>query len=140
MIDKQGTGDTGPQTERPVHWTRVEEASPSAEDFLHPPHPTEEQARTAYDIKGAHRRLAALNDADLKLIPILFRGTPLVQGATYIDLAHLDDGEFVPTEHVVADDSHWYVPKSEVGFQLWNVLIGIEDPERRRTGIPPGAP
>ena len=140
MSEKQETGDTGPQTERPVHWTRVEEAAPDAEDSLHPPHPTEKQARTAYDVKGAHRRLAALNDADLKQIPVLVEGTPLAQGATYLDLANLDDGEFVPTGHLVADDHHWYVPKSEVDYQLWNALIGIDDPERRRTGIPPGAP
>jgi hypothetical protein len=40
-----------------------------------------------------HRRLGNMTDDELKLIPILPEGTRLEQGATYIDLAHLDDGE-----------------------------------------------
>lgn len=29
-----------------------------------------------------------------------------------------------------ATDNNWYVPKSEVSYQLWNRLIGVQNPER----------
>jgi hypothetical protein len=29
-----------------------------------------------------------------------------------------------------AGTDNYYVPKTEVGYQLWNKLIGVENPER----------
>ena len=93
----------------------------------------EKDARTAFDVKGAHRRLRELSDDQLRQIPILPQGSPLEQGATYIDLRDLDRGEFTATGPVKAGRDHWYVPKSEVGYQLWNRLIGVDNPERLGT-------
>ena len=94
----------------------------------------EKDTRTAYDVKGAHRLLHELSDDQLKQIPVLPRGTQLGQGATYIDLNHLDRGEFVPTGAVVAGADNYYVPKSEVDFQVWNILRGVDNPERLGLG------
>ena|SRR5581483_3531326 len=93
------------------------------------PHP-EIDARTAYDIKDAHRNLQALADDDLKQIPVLPRGTRLEQGATYLDLRDLDAGEFTATGDMEASQGHWYVPKTQVPYPLWNLLIGVGNPQR----------
>ena len=29
-----------------------------------------------------------------------------------------------------ATANHWYVPKTEVGYVLWNRLTGVQNPER----------
>jgi hypothetical protein len=29
-----------------------------------------------------------------------------------------------------AGPENWYVPKSEIDYQLWNLLIGVDNPER----------
>src|SRR5688572_21293589 len=51
-------------------------------------------ARTAYDNKQAHQRLANLTDDNLRQIRVLPEGARLEQGATYIDLNDLEKGEF----------------------------------------------
>jgi hypothetical protein len=89
-----------------------------------------EGIRTAYDVKGAHRRLQELEDDELKQIPVLPRGSRLEQGATYIDLRAHDPHEFTARGDMEAAPDNWYVPKSEVDYQLWNRLTGVDNPER----------
>lgn len=93
------------------------------------PHP-EQTARTAYDLKDAHRMLEGMTDDGLKQIPILWEGTRLEQGATYIDLRDPQRVEFKAMGDMVADSDHWYVPKAAVDYELWNRLIGVSNPER----------
>ncbi len=88
------------------------------------------EARTAFDVKGAHRRLNALADDDLKEIRILPEGSRLEQGATYLDLKDLDRGEFTATGDMEAGRDNWYVAKKDVHYNLWNLLIGVDNPER----------
>lgn len=97
---------------------------------LQGPHPEKSSARTAYDVKGAHDRLQAIEDDDLQKIPIMPSGSRLEQGATYIDLRLPDPSEFTATGDMVAGGDNWYVPKSEVPYWLWNRLIGVSNPER----------
>src|ERR687885_895216 len=66
-------------------------------------------ARTAFDLKGAHARLDELSDDDLKQILIIPEGARLEQGATYLDLKELDRGEFTATGDMQAVRDHWYV-------------------------------
>ncbi len=80
----------------------------------------EETRRSAYDHKVAHDRLSWLTDDQLRLIPILPAGTRLEQGATYIDLNHLERGEFTGMGNMEAGERDLFVPKSEVDFELWN--------------------
>jgi len=93
------------------------------------PHPEKDDARTAYDVKEAHRMLDGFTDDLLKQIPILPVGSRLEQDATYIDLA-ADRREFTATSGMEAKPGNLLVPKSEVDYQLWNRLRGITDPAR----------
>ncbi len=88
---------------------------------LHGPHP-EKHARTAFEVKRVHRRFHQFTDDELKRIPIVPTGTRLEQGATYVDLRALDEGEFTATAQIVATPDHWFVPKREVDYDLWNRL------------------
>ena len=89
--------------------------------------------RTAYDIKAAHRRLNHLLDDDLKQIVVQPEGARLKQGATYVDLNDLERGEFTATGDMTAGPNNWYVAKTDVHYNLWNLLIGVEEPERLGT-------
>lgn len=83
-------------------------------------------ARTAYDHKRAHRRLSNLVDDDLKQIPIVPEGTRLEQGATYVDLNNLHNGELTARGDMVAGPGTLYVAKDSVDYVLWNVLTEVE--------------
>lgn len=90
-------------------------------------------SRTAYDLKPLHRRLDHILDHDLKQIRVLPEGARLQQGGTYIDLNDLDKGEFRATGDMQAGPNNYYVPKDEVHYNLWNLLIGVNTPERLGT-------
>jgi len=87
-------------------------------------------APSAFDMKHLHERLDAFTSEELRRIQVLPSGTRLEQGATYIDLNRLDEGEFKARGDMEADPDGLYVPKSEVDYQLWNRLIGVKNPER----------
>ena len=87
-------------------------------------------AGTAYDLKAAHQRLQEFTDDELKQIPIVPAGSRLEQGATYLDLKDPERGEFTATANQEAGPNDWYVPKRGVDYQLWNRLIGVDNPER----------
>ncbi|HZS04205.1 MAG TPA: hypothetical protein VFD58_05165 [Blastocatellia bacterium] len=97
------------------------------------PHP-EKSARTAFDIKELHRRLKDIPDAELMQLRVLPEGTRLEQGATYIDLNDSPPTEFTATAEMTAGRGNYYVPKTEVNYQLWNRLIGVTNPERTGEG------
>ncbi len=96
-------------------------------------------APTALDIKEAHERLEGFTDDELRQIPILPEGSRLAQGATYIDLCNSEATEFTARGGMEAGDGNWYVPKSEVDYQLWNRLIGVTNPERLAEDAPGAA-
>ncbi len=85
---------------------------------------------TAYDITESHNVLQEFSDDELKGIPVLPQGSRLRQGATYIDLQAPDRQEFTATGDMEAGPGNWFVPKSQVDYQLWNRLIGVTNPER----------
>jgi hypothetical protein len=87
-------------------------------------------ARSADKVKSLHTILAGMRDDELKSIIILPAGTRLEQGAKYIDLRHLEQGEFVATSSMVADDTNAYVPKKETDYLLWNHLSQVSTPAR----------
>jgi hypothetical protein len=86
--------------------------------------------RSADEIKHMHTILADLTDDELKSITVLPAGTHLEQGAKYIDLMHLEQGEFVATSDMVAEVDKYYVPKKETDYVLWNRLHQIDLPAR----------
>jgi hypothetical protein len=86
---------------------------------------------TAYDVKPAHRSFrGGFEDDELKQIPIVPQGQRLQQGATYVDLANPERGEFRATGDMAASGDSCYVPKDRVPYPIWNRLIGIRDPAR----------
>ncbi|MBE9167245.1 hypothetical protein IQ238_06770 [Pleurocapsales cyanobacterium LEGE 06147] len=85
---------------------------------------------TAYDLKELHEQLKDFNSDELRQIPILQPGTRLKQGATYINLKDPARQEFKAMGDMEADENNFFVPKTEVGYQIWNRLIGVENPER----------
>jgi hypothetical protein len=80
--------------------------------------------QTAFDVKPVHARLQAVPDDQLKRIPVLPRGTRLEQGATYLDLLAERPEEFTATAEIRASRDNAYVAKSEVDYELWNLLLG----------------
>lgn len=84
----------------------------------------------ASDIKELRNKLADLTDDELRNIVILPLGERLEQGAKYIDLQHLERGEFVATADMVSDEDHYYVPKKHTDYLLWNRLNQVTDPAR----------
>ena len=91
--------------------------------------------RTAFDVRSIHRALRDWPDDELKQVPVLPEGTPLQQGATYINLREPRRGEFTATGGMRAAADDAIVPKDEVPYPTWNRLRGIDDVER--TGSDP---
>ena len=93
------------------------------------PHP-EKYAPTAESYKDLHERFPQFRNDELRELPILPPGTRLEQGAKYCDLREDQPREFAATAEIVAGENNLFVPKSEVDYQLWNRLIGVDNPER----------
>ena len=92
----------------------------------------------ASDIKELYGKLADLTDDELRNIVIVPLGERLEQGAKYIDLLHLERGEFVATADLVADEDHYYVPKNHTDYVLWNRLRQVSNPARLDESEAPG--
>ena len=90
----------------------------------------EKNAPTAYDVKDVHRQFSGFTDDELKQIPVLSTGMRLEQGATYVDLQDEQLKEFTARGDMQAEEGHYYVPKSQVDYEVWNRLIGIDNPVR----------
>jgi hypothetical protein len=85
---------------------------------------------SAADIKQVYEWLPDFTDADLKQILVLPLGERLQQGAVYLDLADPTRRPFTAMGGEVADLDHYYVPKDEVDYVLWNRLIGVTNRAR----------
>lgn len=91
----------------------------------------EARRHTAADIKDLTIEMQAFTHDELRQIPIVPEGHRLHQGATYLDLRDRHRNTFRATAEIVAGPGHWFVPKSETPYQLWNRLIGAEPRYRR---------
>ena len=89
-----------------------------------------EYGLSAYEVKDIHTKLADLTDDELKNILIVPVGSRLEQGAKYIDLQHLEQGEFVAMADIIADEDHYYVPKKQTDYVIWNRLNQVTTPAR----------
>jgi hypothetical protein len=89
-----------------------------------------EAGLSAYDVKELHDKLGDLTDDELKNVPIVPIGSRLEQGATYLDLAHLEQDPFVATGGMIAGEGHYYVAKKATGYILWNRLNQVSNPAR----------
>jgi hypothetical protein len=94
--------------------------------------------RTAHDVKDVHVLLRDFTDDELQQMPVLCEGVRLETGAAYVNLA--DD---LPHEiHALGDEDvgpeDRYLAKKDVPYELWNRLLGIEDPNRTKQPPPKG--
>jgi hypothetical protein len=79
----------------------------------------------AADLKDVVSVLAdAFTIDELRQIPIVVRGTPLEQGAKYVDLADDERREMTAMGGMTALSDQWLVPKQETPPAYWNRLIG----------------
>lgn len=83
-----------------------------------------QNTRSAYDLKDLHEKFPQLSSADLKQISILPLGEPLEQGATYLDLNRLEEGEFKARADFQITQSNLLVAKNSVDYELWDRLRG----------------
>lgn len=85
---------------------------------------------TAYDLKEVHEMLPDLSSDELRELVILAEGTRLQEGAKYIDLRSLEQGEILRRNFMEAGPDNLYVAKSGMDYQLYNRLRGVTEPER----------
>jgi hypothetical protein len=100
------------------------------------PHPEKHSPRTAKDIKELHRELSDLQDDQLSRIPVLPAGSRLETNATYINLSQPSIGEFTAKGEEEVSEQDWIVPKSEVDYELWNLLAGKGDHSLKEDVMP----
>lgn len=86
--------------------------------------------RSAFDLKPIHRALHGWPDEELKAIPVLEEGSPLRQGATYINLADAGRREITARGDMRVGPGEAFVPKDDVPYTTWNRLRGEDSPER----------
>lgn len=84
----------------------------------------------AETLKSLHTILADLTDDELRSITPVIEESRLEQGAKYIDLRHLEQGEFVAQANMIATPDHLYVPKKETDYVLWNRLNQVDNTRR----------
>ncbi len=94
-------------------------------------------AHNAAEFKEMHSvTLADLTNDELENISIVSEGTRLQQGAKYIDLHHLEQGEFTATSEMVASPSSAYVSKKDTDYILWNRLNEVDTTARLDESAP----
>ena len=81
--------------------------------------------RSGASIKELHTRLADLNNDELKQLTILPEGSRLKQGAKYLDLEHLEQGEFVATARMSVKPGQNLIAKHDTDYLLWDRLSGV---------------
>jgi hypothetical protein len=89
-------------------------------------HP-EWEGRSGASIKELHTRLADLTNDELAQLVILPEGSRLKQGAKYLDLEHLDQGEFVATAAMSVEPGQQLIAKHYTDYLLWDRLSGVAD-------------
>jgi hypothetical protein len=94
-------------------------------------HP-EKAALSAYDVKELHQHLKEFTNDELRQITLLPHGSRLEQNATYLDLMDEDRQPFTAMGDMEATPEHWYVPKTEVDYLIWNRLTGKISAEEAR--------
>lgn len=122
-----------PGEQHPPQWREDLNPNPTAGQNQGDPNSQTDRlrgTRTAYDDKDVHNRFSEITDLGLKDLPIVPEGERLQQGAVYLDLSEDQPREFKARGDMKAEGSHRFVPKDAVDYQLWNKLIGVDNPER----------
>jgi hypothetical protein len=83
---------------------------------------------TAFHLRKRGHLPQALDDADLKQVPLVTEGARLQQGATYVNLTSEPPREFKASAEIITRQGDAYAPKDKVPYEIWNRLIGEPKP------------
>jgi hypothetical protein len=100
---------------------------------------SDRRARTAAEIKTLVERLSEFTNDQLSQIPIVADGTQLRQGAIYLDLRDPAPVPITATAEMTAGPGHYYAPKADVPYEIWNRLVESLGPARLRPDAPTDA-
>ena len=89
-------------------------------------------SEAASDDKAVMDRVPELTDDELARLSILEPGTPLEQGAVYLDLNNRARGPFRAIGGMEAEPQQKLIAKSMTDYELWNVLARDQEPEVER--------
>src|SRR5215207_1685083 len=113
----------------PPEWEQDLNPNHLSGQHIGPQSDTQVQAEwTAFHLRKRGLDLGAVNDEELKRVPIVSPGERLQQGATYVDLRHRPMEEFTARGDMAAGAENAYVPKDRVPYEIWNRLIGEPKP------------
>jgi hypothetical protein len=130
-----GSPEPGPGSQHPEEYRRdLNPEAGAGENTGNANVGGEESLHTLADVQEAREKLKGFPKDALRQIPVVPEGERLKQGATYIDLRNGEPKEFTATGEMRATKDHWYVPKTDTDYQLWNGLLGVDNPERLGTG------
>lgn len=85
------------------------------------------ESTAARDDKAVIDALPELSQDELAELSVLPAGTPLEQGAVYLDLNKLDQGEYKAMGGSEVTRQDRIVAKKATDYQLWNRLMGGHD-------------
>jgi hypothetical protein len=88
--------------------------------------------QTADDKKELHELFPELSGEELKQIPILSSGTHLEAEAKYLRVSNGGRTEVQAKGDEEVGSGDLYIAKKDVPYELWNRLIGIDDPRRTK--------
>ncbi len=89
-------------------------------------------ARNAFDIKEMHTALGEFSADELKQIRVLCEGSRLEAGSRYLKLSEHYRQEIQATGNEEVEPHEVYIAKRDIPFELWNRLVGIEEPNRTK--------
>lgn len=124
---EMATNPTGPD---PVDESFAEDLAPETPDSIR--QAQLDQVESASDRKDVINLLSEFNQGDLSRLEILETGTPLEQGATYLDLKDRERGPFKAIGGQVVEDADRIVAKKTTDYELWNQLTSDREPEIER--------
>ena len=96
------------------------------------PRSHEDESVAAADDPRLRRSFDVLAPEELGRLSYVSEGTPLEQGAVYVDLNDLERGPFKALAGHRVGPGDRYVAKRDTDYELWNRLVGDRDPEVER--------
>jgi hypothetical protein len=124
---EMATNPTGPE---PVDESFAEDLAPETPDSIR--QAQIDQVEPASENKDIVNALPELDQAELSRLEVLDSGTPLEQGAVYLDLKNRARGPFKAIGGQVAEKSEQLVAKKTTDYELWNRLTDDHTPEIER--------
>jgi len=115
------TNPTGPE---PVDESFAEDLAQETPDAVRQ---AQMDGVAATDDKAVIDALPEMSQDELAELSVLPTGTPLEQGAVYLDLNKLDQGEYKAMGGTEVSESDRIVAKKATDYELWNRLTGGHD-------------